>query len=145
MAPAPMARPPRNHLVRFVITRLLFAKRIEPGANRRQSAQCTVSVEWREARPLRRHIVFCEDGLNRTLGNTRITIDTRLGVDHEHVVVEMKSLNGTDKRAVSVTTVNARFSHDVGHFETLAPRGLMHFQLRILTTNDTKTQTHDEA
>src|ERR1041385_8884409 len=108
MAPAPMARPPRNHLVRFVIMRRLFAKRIEPGANRRQSTQRALSVERCEARPLRRHVVLREDGLDGTFRNTRIAIDTRLRVDHEHVVVEMKRLHRTNKRAVSVTTVNAR-------------------------------------
>ena len=101
--------------------RRLFAKRIEPGADRRQSAQRALSVERREARPLRRHVVLRENGLHRTFGNTRVAIDTRLGINYEHVVVEMKSFNGTNKRAVSVTTVNARVSHDVGHFETLAP------------------------
>src|SRR5215217_7688162 len=121
MAPAPMARPPRSHLVRFLIKRCLFAKWIHTGANRRQSAQRSLSIEWRKARPVCRHVVLGEDGLDGTLGNTRVAIDTRLGMDHEHVVVQMKSLNGTDKRAVSVATVNARFSDDVGHFETLAP------------------------
>jgi len=31
----------------------------------------------------------------------------------------MKSLNRTNKRAISVTTINARLGHDVGHFELL--------------------------
>src|SRR6185436_4166199 len=95
----------------------LFAKRIQPGANRRQSAQRALSIEWCEARPLRGHVVLSENRLDRTFGNARVTIDTRLRVDHQHVVVEMKSLHGTNKRAVSVTTVNARVSHDVGHLK----------------------------
>jgi len=40
-------------------------------------------------------------------------------VDHEHVIIEMKSLNRTNKRAISVTTINARLGHDIGHLNSL--------------------------
>ena len=115
MAPAPSAIPPRSHLVCFFIYSSLFAKRIESRADRRQSAQGTFRVEGRKARPIRRYVCFREDRLHRALRNTRVTIDTRLGVDHQHVVIEMKSLNRTNKRAISVATIHARLGHDVGN------------------------------
>ena len=117
MAPAPIAIPPSSHRVPFLITARLFAKRIEPGGDRRQSAESSLSIQGREAGPLGGHTALGEDRLDRTLGHTRVAIDTRLWVDDKHVVIEMKGLNGTNKRAVSVTTVNARFSHDVGHLK----------------------------
>src|SRR5215204_3450126 len=114
MAPAPIARPPRSHLVRFVMRRL-FAKRIHPGADRRQSTQRSFGIEWCKAHPLRRHCVLCEYCFHRTLRNTGITLATCLGMNHQHVVIEMKRLNGTDKRAIGVATVDAWFGHHVGH------------------------------
>jgi hypothetical protein len=34
---------------------------------------------------------------------------------YEHIVIEMKSLDGTNQSAVSVTAVHAWFSNDIGH------------------------------
>jgi hypothetical protein len=65
--------------------------------------------------PLRRDIGLGEDSFNRTLRYTSITINARLGIDVQHVVIEMKSFNRTDKRTVSVAAVNARFCNDVSH------------------------------
>ena len=36
-------------------------------------------------------------------------------MNHQHVVVKMKSLNRANKRTVRVTTVDAWLSYDVGH------------------------------
>src|SRR5437763_15217183 len=116
MAPAPRARPPRSHLVRFFIRGGLFAKWIEPGGNGWQSTQRTLGIYWRVAGPFGRHVILCEDSLHWTFRNTCVAIDTRFGIDHEHVVVEMKRLNRTNKRTIGVATVNARLSHDVGHW-----------------------------
>ena len=66
-------------------------------------------------RPLRGYIGFGEDGFYRALGYTRVTVDARLGIDMQHVVIEMKGLNWADKRAVSVAAVNAGFCNDVSH------------------------------
>jgi len=115
MAPAPTARPPRSHVVRFFIMRRLFAKRIESGGDRRQSTQRSLGIHWCVVGPLCRHRVFCEYCLHRTLRHTRVAIDTRFGMDHQHVVVEMKCLNGTDKRTIGVATVNTWLSHNVSH------------------------------
>jgi hypothetical protein len=65
--------------------------------------------------PLRRYIGFGEDGLYRAFGYTGITVDAGFGIDVQHVVIEVKSLNGTDKGTVSVATVNAGFCNDVSH------------------------------
>jgi hypothetical protein len=65
--------------------------------------------------PLRRYIGLGEDGLYRAFGYTGITVDAGFGIDVQHVVIEMKGLNGTDKGTVSVATVNARFCNDVSH------------------------------
>src|SRR6185369_3735756 len=115
MAPAPTASPPRSHLVRLFIRACLLAKRIEPRANGRQSAQCSIGVDGCVAGPLRRQCGFREHCFNRTLRHARVAIDTRLRIDHQHVIIEMKSLNRTDKRTVSVATVNARLGHDIRH------------------------------
>jgi hypothetical protein len=65
--------------------------------------------------PLRWNIGLGEDGLYRAFGYTGITVDAGFGIDVQHVVIEVKSLNGTNKGAVSVATVNARFCNDVCH------------------------------
>src|SRR5690348_11615122 len=105
MAPAPRARPPRSHLVRLFITRGLFAKWIEPGGNGWQSTQRAFSIDWRVGGPFGGHVILCEDSLHRTFRNTCVAIDTCFGIDYQHVVVEMKRLNGTDKRTIGVATV----------------------------------------
>ena len=48
-------------------------------------------------------------------GHTCIAVDAGFRIDVQHVVIEMKSLNRTDKRAVSIAAVNARFCNDVSH------------------------------
>jgi len=65
--------------------------------------------------PLRGYIGLGEDGLYWALWYTHITVYARFGIDVQHVVIEMKSLNRTDKRAVSIAAVNARFCNDVSH------------------------------
>jgi hypothetical protein len=65
--------------------------------------------------PLRGYIGLGEDCFNRTLWYTCITVDAGFGIDVKHVVIEMKSLNRTDKRTVGVAAVNARFCNDVSH------------------------------
>jgi hypothetical protein len=92
-----------------------FAKRIQARGDRRQAAQRLIRVHLRKVGPLGRNVCFGEHCLNRALGNAGIAIDAGLGIDVQHVVIEMKSLNGTDERAVSVATVNARFGNDVSH------------------------------
>jgi hypothetical protein len=65
--------------------------------------------------PLGRDIGFGEDSFNRTFWYTGITINARLGINVQHVIIEMKRFNRTDKRTVSVAAVNARFCNDVSH------------------------------
>jgi hypothetical protein len=74
--------------------------------------------------PLGRHFIFREDRFHWTLWNTGIAIYACFWVDDEHIVIEMKSLNRTDQRAVSVTAVYAWFCNDVRHlgFGLLRPK-----------------------
>jgi hypothetical protein len=61
------------------------------------------------------NLVFSEDRFYGTLGNTGVTIDASLGIDNQHVIVKVKSFYRTDKSAIRVTTVHARFSNHVSH------------------------------
>jgi len=69
--------------------------------------------------PFCRDLVFCEDRFDWTLGNARIAIDASLGINPEHIVIEMKSLNRADKRAVSIAAVHAWFCNYVSHPDSL--------------------------
>jgi hypothetical protein len=69
-----------------------------------------------ELRPFSRYSSLREYRFNRTLGNTRVAINTSLRVDHQHVVVKMKGLNRANKSTISIATVHAWLSNDVSHF-----------------------------
>jgi hypothetical protein len=62
-----------------------------------------------------RHAVVGEDRFDRTLGNAGITINASLGIDIKTISQFVKRFDGTNRSAVSVLTINARFGNDVGH------------------------------
>ena len=97
-----------------------FAKRIQPGGDRRQTTERLIRIHLRKVGPLRRNIGFSEDRLNRALGDTGITVDTRFRIDVQHIVIEVESLNGTDEGTVSVTAVDTGFGDDVSHSDAFS-------------------------
>jgi hypothetical protein len=70
--------------------------------------------------PLGRNIGFSEDGLHWALGNTGITVDARFRIDVQHIVIEVKSLNGTDECTISVAAVHTGFGNDVSHSDAFS-------------------------
>jgi hypothetical protein len=70
--------------------------------------------------PLGRNICLGEYRLDGTLWNTGIAIDARVRIDVQHVIVEMKSLDGTDQGTVSVTAVHTWFCNDVSHSDAFS-------------------------
>ena len=66
-------------------------------------------------RPFAGQFVFREDGFHRTFGHARVAINASFGINHQHVVVEMKSLDRTRYCAIRVATVDAWFRDDVSH------------------------------
>ena len=92
-----------------------LAQRIEPGRDRRQPAERLVRVHLRKVGPLGRNIGFGEDRLNRTLRNAGIAVDARLRIDVQHIVIKMKSFDGTDECTISVAAVHTGLGNDVSH------------------------------
>src|SRR5205085_11398422 len=107
--------PPRPTTNRYVSSLQLFAKRIEPSGDGRQAAERSFGIDGSETGPLSRQGGFREDGLDGTLRNAGIAVNAGFGIDHEHVVVQVKRFNRTDQGTVSVAAVNARFGYDVSH------------------------------
>jgi hypothetical protein len=70
--------------------------------------------------PLGWNIGFSENCLHRTLRNTGITVDTSFWIDVQHIVVEVKGLNGTNQRTVSVAAVHTWFCNDVSHSDAFS-------------------------
>src|SRR5204863_9567272 len=93
----------------------LLAKRIQSDVNRRQPAQGPLGIDLRKLRPFSRQFVFGENCLNRTFGHARVAIDARLGIDDQHVVIEMKGLYRTRNSAVSIATVDAGLANYISH------------------------------
>src|SRR2546430_17111407 len=58
-----------------------------------------------------------EHRLDWTLGYTRIAINASLGIDHQHVIIEMERFDGTGNRAICITTIHARFGDNISHSE----------------------------
>jgi hypothetical protein len=69
----------------------------------------------REAGPFSGQLVFSKDRFDRTLRNARVTVYAGLGINHQHVIIQMKCVDRTDEGAIGVATVYAGFSNDVGH------------------------------
>jgi hypothetical protein len=99
----------------LVIAGKLLAQRIQPHIDRRQSAQCSIRINLRVIRPLSRQFVFSENSFDRTFRDASVAIDTRLGVNHKHVIVEMKGLDRTRNRTICITTIDAWLSDDISH------------------------------
>ena len=66
-------------------------------------------------RPLRREIIFGENCFDRTFWHARVAVDASLGVDYEHVVIEMKCFDGAGNRAIGITAINAWLGDDISH------------------------------
>ena len=93
----------------------LLAKRIQSDVNRRQPAQGSLCIDLRKLRPFGRQFIFGENRLNWTFGHAGVAIDARLGINNQHVVIEMKSLYRTRNSAISIATVDAGLGNYVSH------------------------------
>src|SRR5439155_13250608 len=88
---------------------------IESHVNRRQAAERAVSIYLRETGPFRWQLILDEDRLDRTFRHARVAINAGFGVNHQHVIVEMKRIHRTNSRTVRVAAINTRFGNNVGH------------------------------
>ena len=71
-------------------------------------------------RPLFRHIVFMEDGLNRALGYAGFAVDTFLRMNDENGFTFVEALHRTNDDAVRVFAVETWFCNNMGHIDTLS-------------------------
>jgi hypothetical protein len=96
---------------------------IEPDVDRGQSAQGPLGIHFLKVSPFSRQIILGKHGLNRAFRHARVTVDAGLGVDDQHIVVKVKSLDGTRDGTISITTIDARLGNYVSH--PLDPPGVM--------------------
>jgi hypothetical protein len=68
--------------------------------------------------PLCGDFIFRENRFDRTLRHAGVAVNARLGIYHQHIVIEMERLNRTRDSAIGVTAIDARFSYDVCHFSS---------------------------
>jgi hypothetical protein len=80
-----------------------------------QATARTFSVHRSKLRPFGGNLIFGENGFHGAFGYTCITIDTGLGVDHEHVIIDMKSINGANHCTIGVATIDAGLGDHIGH------------------------------
>jgi hypothetical protein len=73
----------------------LLAERIQTNIYRRQAAQGPVCVYLGKPGPFTRYISFGENRFDGTLRHAGIAIDTSFGINHQHVIVEMKRFDRT--------------------------------------------------
>lgn len=97
-----------------------FTKRVQPGGDRRQATEGLLGVHLREVGPLGGNIGLGEDRLHRALGNTGIAVDARFRIDVQHIIIEVKSLDGTDEGTVSVAAVHAGLGNGVRHSDAFS-------------------------
>src|SRR5438874_831561 len=58
-------------------------------------------------------------------------------MNYQHVIVQMKSLDGTNQRAVRVTTINARLGNNVSHSKSASK-----CDSNVAQTSGTSEQVH---
>jgi len=92
-----------------------LAQRIKSHVDSRQTTQRAIGINLRVLCPFGGQLVFSKHGLDRTFRNACITIDAGLGMNYEHVIVEVKRFDGANQSAISVTTINAWFGDDISH------------------------------
>jgi hypothetical protein len=102
-----------------------LAKRVQLITDGRQSAERPISIHLREMRPLFRHFIFRENRFDGTFRHARITVNARLRVDYQHIVIKVKGLYGANQSAVRVTAIYTRLRNDVGHEIYLLRQGLL--------------------
>jgi hypothetical protein len=80
-----------------------------------QATPRAFSVHRSKLGPFGRNLIFRENSFHGTFGYTRITIDAGLRVDHEHVIIDMKSINGANHCTIGVATIDAGLGDHIGH------------------------------
>jgi hypothetical protein len=85
-----------------------------------------IDIDLRPVRIVLRHIVVGEYGFDWTLGNARVAIDARIGVDIKAVGQFVKCLYRADRGTIRVLAVNTWFHHYIGHL------GDAPFKLKII-------------
>ena len=102
---------------------MCLAQRFElhPTGEHRQSTERSLCIDLRIPGPLFRHFVCSEDCFDRTFRDTSIAVNAGLWIDHQHIVIEMKSVHRANHTAICVTTVYAGLRDDIRHKKYLPP------------------------
>jgi hypothetical protein len=95
----------------------LLAQRIQSHVDRGQAAHCPIGIDLGETRPFGREFVFRKDGFDGTFGNASVTVNAGLGVNYQHVIVQVERFDRTNQSTISIATVHAGFGNDVGHLK----------------------------
>src|SRR5215213_11434248 len=65
--------------------------------------------------PFLRDFIFRENCFDGAFRHARIAIYAGLRVNHQHRRVKVKSFDGTNQRAIRITTIDARFHYHISH------------------------------
>jgi hypothetical protein len=102
-------------------------------------------------RPLSGNSVLGENCFDRAFWYACIAINACLGIDYEHVVIEVEGFNGTNEGTVSITTVHAWFRYDISH-EFSSPGAVMillhrvqHYACSPATSDELQTYIKHET
>jgi hypothetical protein len=74
------------------------------------------SIDSDEVSLIFRHIFFGIDSVDRALWNTHSTVDALVRIDHKEVGSGFETVNWTNINAIRISASDARFSHNIGHF-----------------------------
>jgi hypothetical protein len=74
-----------------------------------------LGVQFGEACPLFRNVVFVEDGFDGTFRDAGFAVDALVGMDVENQFAFVETLDGANDDAIGVLAIEARFANDMSH------------------------------
>jgi len=77
-----------------------------------------LGVEFGEASPLFRHIVFKEDRFYRALWHASFAVDAFFRVNVKHLLAFIETFYGANNYAIGVTATKTRLSDDMSHVDS---------------------------
>jgi hypothetical protein len=75
-------------------------------------------VEFDEAFPFRRNVVFMENCLDRAFSDAGLAIDALFGMDVKHFVPGVETLHRADNHTICIAATDARLGDNVSHGDT---------------------------
>lgn len=74
-----------------------------------------IGIQLGELSPFFRQVIFVEDRLDRTFGNTRFAVDALVRVDVEHLLAFVEAFHGANNDAIGVLARETRRCNYVSH------------------------------